>query len=96
MPVRNIKRERKLRGWTMEDVAKKVGVKKQSISALENGETDPSYKTLCRLEKIFNRSHKFLFGTAAVDTDKEGKSVGEHGGEAFLDKDNTPKNRNQV
>ena len=64
MPVRNIKLERELRGWTLEDVAEKVGITKQSISAIENGETDPSYKTLCRLEKLFNRSHKFLFGAA--------------------------------
>ena len=38
--------------------------------ALENGEVDPSYKTLCKLEKLFHRSHKFLFG-AATPTSKE-------------------------
>lgn len=71
MPVRNIKLERELRGWTLEDVAEKVGITKQSISAIENGEADPSYKTLCRLEKLFNRSHKFLFGAATPANTKE-------------------------
>ena len=71
MPVRNIKLERELRGWTLEDVAEKVGITKQSISAIENGEADPSYKTLCRLEKLFNRSHKFLFSSATPANTKE-------------------------
>ena len=70
MPVRNMKREREQRGWTLEEVAEQVGITKQSVSALENGEVDPSYKTLCKLEKLFHRSHKFLFG-AATPTSKE-------------------------
>lgn len=67
MSVRNIKLEREVRGWTLEDVAKRIGVTKQSISAIENGETDPSYRTLCKLEKLYHRSHKFLFGAATPD-----------------------------
>lgn len=71
MSVRNIKREREKREWTLEEVAEQVGITKQSISAIENGEVDPSYRTLCKLEKLFNRSHKFLFGAATPDNAKE-------------------------
>ena len=61
MPTRNIKREREKRGWSLEYVGGRVGITKQSLSAIENGDTDPSYKVLCSLEKLFNRSHRFLF-----------------------------------
>lgn len=71
MSARNIKFEREKREWTLEEVAERVGITKQSISAIENGEADPSYKTLCKLEKLFNRSHKFLFGAATPDHAKE-------------------------
>lgn len=67
MSVRNIKLEREQRGWTLDEVAECVGITKQSISAIENGEVDPSYKTLCKLEKLFKRSHKFLFSAATLD-----------------------------
>lgn len=48
--ARSIKVQRENRGWTLGKVAEKVGITKQSISAIENGEVYPSYKTLCKLE----------------------------------------------
>lgn len=71
MSARNIKVERENRGWTLEEVAEKVGITKQSISAIENGEVYPSYKTLCKLENLFDRSHKYLFGAATPNNTKE-------------------------
>lgn len=66
-----MRQERKKRGWTQEEVAEQIGITKQSISAIENGEADPSYKTLCKLEKLFNRSHRFLFRAATPDKTEE-------------------------
>ena len=71
MSVRNIKYERERRGWTLDEVAEQIGITKQSISAIENGESDPSYRTLCKLEKLFHRSHKSLLCAAPPDTPSE-------------------------
>lgn len=40
---------RKAGGWTLEDVARSIGVSKSAISQIENGRTEPSLQTLRRL-----------------------------------------------
>lgn len=53
--------ERKKRGWTLEDVAKMVGISKPSIAHIEKGHRYPSYKVLIALEDLFQKNHRELF-----------------------------------
>ena len=57
MPVLRIKIEREGRDWSLEYLGKLVGITKQSMSAIERGASHPSYKVLCKLERIFGKPH---------------------------------------
>lgn len=61
MQVRVIRQERIKKGWTIESVAKKIGISKQSMQRLETGENNPSYKVLMKLEDLFGLTHRELF-----------------------------------
>lgn len=60
----NIRQERLNRQWTLEYVAKKIGLTKTAIYDLETGKQLPSYKVLVKLEDLFNLNHRQLFAVA--------------------------------
>ena len=49
-----LKLRREARGWTQRDLAKKVGVVRNSINKLEMGDRRPSLTLLERLARIFD------------------------------------------
>lgn len=61
---RVIRQERIARGWSIEYVAEKVGLTSEAIRLIENGERNPSYSVLVKLEDLFQMSHRDLFGAA--------------------------------
>ncbi|MBQ6231708.1 MAG: helix-turn-helix transcriptional regulator [Eubacterium sp.] len=48
------------RNWSQEDLARRVGVKKSSISAYENDIRLPSYDVLIELARVFDVSTDYL------------------------------------
>lgn len=56
-----IRKERLLRKWTLEFVAKSIGVKKSTIQMIESGQRKPSYEVLVKLEDLFGKTHRELF-----------------------------------
>lgn len=43
------------KGWSQEDLAKKVGVTRQTISSLEKNKYSPSYELATKLSLAFNK-----------------------------------------
>lgn len=60
---RNVARLRKQRGWSQEELASKIGVKKQSISNIERGVRFPTFETLDKFAMTFNATPVELFGS---------------------------------
>lgn len=59
-----LKAKRKSLNLSQEQVSEQIGIKKSSLSRIENGETDPSMSTLIGLSQFFNVSADWiLFGT---------------------------------
>lgn len=56
-----LKYERRMRGWTQQDIARRIDVSPVSISRWENGQTHPSPFFRQRLCELFGRSHNELF-----------------------------------
>ena len=66
--MKRIRQERISRGWTLSHVADYVGITVQSISKIEQGENDPSYETLCKLEQLFYPlKHQELFAEVPIN-----------------------------
>ena len=61
MSTIRLRQERIKNGWTLEYVANKLNVSKQSICDWEQARHRPSYKVLYQLENLFNLSHRDLF-----------------------------------
>lgn len=59
----NISRLRKEFGYSQEELGKKVGVNKQTISNIERGVRYPTFETLEKLAKVFQAGAVQLFGT---------------------------------
>ena len=59
--ILRIRQERISRKWTQEYVGKQVGLTKTAIHDIEIGKQAPSYKSLVKLEDLFNLSHRELF-----------------------------------
>lgn len=59
-----LSQERSKRGWSQEDVAKKVGISSTAIGFIETGKRKPSYDVLVKLENIFRMGHRKLFAPA--------------------------------
>lgn len=57
---------RSAHGWTQVDLAKRLGVAKQTVSNWENENIQPSIEMLIRLAKVFNVSTDYLLGLDAV------------------------------
>ncbi|WP_067466008.1 helix-turn-helix transcriptional regulator [Actinomadura macra] len=49
------------RGWTQADLAKRTGVSRQTINAIETGKFDPSLPVAFRLAKLFDLRIEELF-----------------------------------
>ncbi len=49
---------------TQEDLAKKIGVSRQTINAIEKGKFNPSVKLALKMAKIFNCSVEDIFKLA--------------------------------
>lgn len=71
MKVLNIRQERINKGWSLDFVAKQIGVTNQAINLIETAQRDPSYKVLCKLEDLFKKSHRELSGAATPSIEKE-------------------------
>lgn len=56
--IRDLRAEK---SWTQEDLAKAVGVSRQTINAIEKGKFDPSLPTAFRLSKLFQKPIEDLF-----------------------------------
>jgi len=57
-----IKRLRERRGLSQEQIAKRLGLKKQSISNWENGNAMPSMDMFLNLVELFNTTPNVLLG----------------------------------
>lgn len=49
------------KGWTQEDLAKAIGVSRQTINAIEKGKFDPSLPTAFRLAVLFEEKIEGIF-----------------------------------
>ena len=49
-------------GWSQVDLAKRLGVAKQTVSNWENENIQPSIEMLVRLTKLFNVTSDYLLG----------------------------------
>lgn len=60
--MRNRVREaRQARGWTQDDLGRRVGVSRQTINAIENGRYDPSLPLAFKLARVFATTIEALF-----------------------------------
>ena len=48
--------------WSQVEIAKRLGVTKQTVSNWENGNIQPSIEMLIRLARLFNVSTDYLLG----------------------------------
>ena len=53
-------------GWSQVELAKRLGVAKQTVSNWENDNIQPSIEMLVRLAKLFNVSTDYLLGLDEV------------------------------
>ncbi len=60
----NVARLRKQRGMTQIELAKEIGVNKQTISNIEKGESYPTFNNLEKISKALKVTCVELFGTA--------------------------------
>ena len=61
----NIRHERINRGWSLEFVAQQLGITNQAVNLIETAQRDPSYKVLCKIEKLFGKDHRYLLAQIA-------------------------------
>ena len=59
-----IRQERINKGWTLEYVAKQIGITKSAFRLIETAKRRPSYEVLVKLEDLFGKSHRELFAPA--------------------------------
>ena len=69
--MRRMREERLRRGVSQKYVATQVGVTPELIHYIETGERNPSYPVLVKLEDLFGKSHRELFGAATPDNTGE-------------------------
>ena len=53
-------------GWSQVDLAKKLGVAKQTVSNWENENIQPSIEMLVRLARLFNVTTDYLLGVDSI------------------------------
>lgn len=59
--ILRIRYERMRRDWTQAFVGAQIGLTKTAVHDIETGKQKPSYDVLCRLETLFNLTHRQLF-----------------------------------
>ncbi|MEM9918704.1 MAG: helix-turn-helix transcriptional regulator [Bacteroidota bacterium] len=57
----HLKTERAKRGMTQEELAKRIGVSRQTINSIEKGRYVPSTSLALKLSRLFERSVNELF-----------------------------------
>ena len=57
----NIRVLRAQRRWTQADLAKEIGVSRNSVNAIENGKYDPSLPLAFRIARLFERTVEEIF-----------------------------------
>lgn len=75
-----IRQERINKGWTLEYVAKQIGITKSAFRLIETAKRNPSYEVLVKLENLFGKSHRELFAPATDNpsiAEKESKGEDE-------------------
>lgn len=55
------------KGWTQEDLAKAIGVSRQTINAIEKGKFDPSLPTAFRIARLFKETIEGIFQFSEED-----------------------------
>ena len=48
-------------GWSQGDLAKQLGVSRQTVNALERGKYDPSLPLAFKISRLFDRSIEEIF-----------------------------------
>ena len=56
--IRVLRAERR---WTQADLAKELGVSRNSVNAIENGKYDPSLPLAFKIARLFGRSVEDIF-----------------------------------
>ena len=64
MPLK-LRQERIARGWTLEYVAKQLGITKSAFRLIETARRNPSYEVLVKIENLFGKTHRELFAVAS-------------------------------
>lgn len=54
------------RGWTQEELARRLGVSRQAIIAIENEKYDPSLSLAFRISRVFAEPIEQLFDDASA------------------------------
>ncbi len=62
-----IKVERAIKGFTQEDLAKKIAVSRQTINAMEANKYVPSTVLALKIAKVFNKSVEEIFALEKGD-----------------------------
>lgn len=57
----NIREQRSDRGWTQQDLARRLGVSRQTVNAIEVGKYDPSLPLAFKLAAAFGEPIEALF-----------------------------------
>ncbi len=52
---------RKARGWSQEELARLLGVSRQTVIAIERGRYDPSLKLAFRIARLFGQQIEDIF-----------------------------------
>ena len=61
----NIRVLRAERRWTQADLAKELGVSRNSVNAIENGKYDPSLPLAFKIARLFERTVEEIFDDEA-------------------------------
>lgn len=59
-----VKELRSERNWTQAQLAKKLGVSRQTINAIETDKYDPSLPLALKIARLFGRHVEAIFGQA--------------------------------
>lgn len=64
---RNLRELRKIEGWTQEEVAKKIGISKQTYSHYENENRKPGLETIRKLALVYQVDIDKIFSESDLE-----------------------------